>query len=101
MPGTTGGITAAWCVTCGSPLRGLWKSTQRIRTEIKADSAVVQDQLFLASSFKYDKKVSVHLTAYDPDNRVAATQTRSFTVAPADTQIDLSLQLTRTETLGH
>jgi beta-glucuronidase len=85
----------------GGMVRDVWLTVagpveirrQRIRTEIKVDSSVVQDQLFLTSSFKHDKKVSLRLTAYDPDNRVAATQTRSFTVAPAETQVDLSLQL--------
>ena len=35
----------------------------------------------------------MRLTAYDPDNRIAAVQTRPFTVAPADTELDLSLEI--------
>jgi beta-galactosidase/beta-glucuronidase len=66
---------------------------QRIRTEIKANRATVQDHIYIASRLQQSKQVSVRLTAFDPDNRISATQTRSFGIASAEPEIDLSLEL--------
>src|SRR5882724_12460630 len=85
-----GGIVRDVWLAIGGPVE---VERQRIRTEIRPGSAVVQDQLSVASSLKHDKKVSVRLTAYDPENRIAATQSRLFTITPANSKIDLSLQL--------
>jgi len=47
------------------------------------------------------KEFSVRLTVFEPDNLLAATQnTAWFTVAPAETEIDLSLQLSAPKLLG-
>ena len=85
-----GGIVRDVWLTVAGPVE---IRRQRIRTEIKPDSAFVQDQLFLTSSLKQRKRIAVRLTAFDPDNRIAATQTRALTVASAETEIGLSLQL--------
>jgi beta-glucuronidase len=66
---------------------------QRIRSQIQSNSASVQDHIYLTNGLKRSQAVSVHLTAFEPDNRIAATQTGSLTVAPGDTEIDLSLVL--------
>ena len=60
---------------------------------MSAGGAVVEDQIYLTSRFERSRGLSVRLTAYDPDNRIAAVQTRPFTVAPADTELDLSLEI--------
>jgi beta-glucuronidase len=85
----------------GGMVRDVWLTVagpievqgQRIRSQIKPGSATVQDQIYLTSRLKHTKRVSVRLTAFEPDNRVAATKTHSFVLAPADTNLDLSLQL--------
>ena len=85
-----GGIVRDVWLTVAGPVE---IQRQRIRSEIKTGSAAVQDGIFLASWLKQSARFSVRLTAFDPDNRVAATQTQAFTIVPGDTQVDLSLQL--------
>jgi len=85
----------------GGMVRDVWLAVagpveinrQRIRTKIKNDGAVVQDRLYLTSNFKHGKKVFVRLTALDPENRIAATQAQSFTIAPEVSAVELSLPL--------
>ncbi len=85
----------------GGMVRDVWLTVagaveverQRIRAEINPDNAVVRDTLFLASSLKAGEKVSLRLTAFDPDNWVAATQTRSVTIAGANQEVETSLEI--------
>jgi beta-glucuronidase len=85
-----GGIVRDVWVTVAGPIE---ISRQRIRTEVKSNVAVLQDRIFLTSNLSGNTQATVRLTAFDPDNRTAATQTRSITVKPAEAQIDLSLEL--------
>ena len=66
---------------------------QRIHSQIRPNSASVQDHVYLTSRLKHDQQVSVRLTAFEPDNRIAASQTSLLTMVPGDTEVDLSLQL--------
>jgi beta-glucuronidase len=66
---------------------------QRIRSQAKPDGATVEDRIYLTSRLKHSERVSVRLTAFDPDNRVAATRTRSLTVVAADAEVNLSVPL--------
>ncbi len=85
----------------GGIVRGVWLTVagpleiqrQEIRSQIKPDSAGVHDRVYLTSSSKQSEQVSVRLTAFDPENRIAATQTASLAVTPADNEIDLSLRI--------
>ncbi len=85
-----GGIVRDVWLTVAGPIE---IRRQRIRSQIKPDRASVQDHIYLTNRLKRSQRVSVRLTAFAPDNRIGATRTRSFTVVPADTEIDLSLQL--------
>jgi beta-glucuronidase len=85
-----GGIVRDVWLTAAGPIE---IQRQRIRSQIEADGATVQDQISLTSQLKHSERVSVRLTAFDPDNRVAATQSSTFLVAPADEAINLALQI--------
>ena len=85
-----GGIVRDVWLTVAGPIE---IHRQEIRSQIRLDSATVQDRVYLASTLKDTQQVSVRLTAFDPDNRIAATQTSSATVTPADNEIDLSLKV--------
>lgn len=97
-----GGIVRDVWLTIGGPIE---VQRQRIRSEIKADSAVVQDEIHLTNWLKHSKRVSVRITAFEPDNRIAATQTRAFTIGPSesvesDATINLALQLDKPKLWG-
>jgi beta-glucuronidase len=85
----------------GGIVRDVWLTTtgpieiqrQRIRSEIQPGSATVRDQIFLTNRLKVGRQVSARLTAFDPDNRVAATQTTALRAVPVDGEIDMSLQV--------
>jgi beta-glucuronidase len=66
---------------------------QRIRSEIKPGGATVQDRIFLTGRFKHKEDFSVRVTAFDPDNRVAATQTRPLSVMAVAAELDASLHI--------
>jgi beta-glucuronidase len=90
-----GGIVRDVWLTVAGPIE---IQRQRIRSEIKPGSATVRDQIFLTSKLKSGQRVSARLTAFDPDNRIVATQTTSLGVVPvkakiADVEIDGSLQI--------
>src|SRR5450432_1797366 len=86
---------------CGGIVRDVWLTVagpieiqrQRIRSQIKPNSATVQDHVVLSSTMKSSQLVSVRVTAFDHDNRITATQVSSFTVPTAESEIDLSLQI--------
>jgi beta-glucuronidase len=85
-----GGIVRDVWLTAAGPIE---IQRQQIRSEIKPDKALVRDRIFLTSRLKHREPVSVRLTAFEPDNRVAATQTRPLSVVPANAEIDVSLQI--------
>jgi len=92
-----GGIVRDVWLTVGGPIE---VQRQRIRSQIKPDGAVVQDQVFLTSRLKRPKRITLRLTAFDPDNRVAATETRAFTIPPVEAEISLALQLSAPKLWG-
>lgn len=90
-----GGIVRDVWLTVAGPIE---IQRQRIRSEIQPESAMVQDRIFLANRLKHSQPITLRLTAFEPDNRVAATMTRPLTLAPADTEsadveIDTSLKI--------
>jgi beta-glucuronidase len=85
-----GGIVRDVWLTMAGPIE---IQRQRIRSQMSAGSAIVEDHIYLTSRLRGSSALSVRLTAYDPDNRIAATETHPFTVVPADTEVDLSLEI--------
>src|SRR5882757_10168173 len=85
-----GGIVRDVWLTVAGPIE---IQRQRIRSRIKPDTAIVQDRIYLVNRLKRSKQVSVRLTAFEPDNRIAATRKRSLRVAAGNSEVDLSLQL--------
>src|SRR5258708_24276410 len=83
-----GGIVRDVWLTVAGPIE---IQRQRIRSQIKPDTAIVQDRIYLVNRLKRSKQVSVRLTAFEPDNRIAATGKRSLRVAAGDSEVDLSL----------
>jgi beta-glucuronidase len=85
-----GGIVRDVWLTVGGPIE---IQSQRIRSQIQPDSAVVTDQLSLTNRLKSPTPIRVRLTAFEPDNRIAATRSRSFVVESANSNVELTLQL--------
>jgi beta-glucuronidase len=85
-----GGVVRDVWLTVAGPIE---IQRQGIRSRMQPGSATVEDQISLTSSFKQRKRVSVRLTAFEPDNRIAATRTRAVTIVPAAAKIDMFLQL--------
>ena len=85
-----GGIVRDVWITVAGPVQ---IQRQRIRSQIAAGKATVQDQIYMSSRVKRSTMVSLRLTAFDPDNRIAAERTRSLTVSPPETKIELSLEV--------
>src|SRR3984957_1225988 len=85
-----GGIVRDVWLTVSGPIE---IERQRIRSKVRRDSAIVQDHIYLTSRSKSGQQVSVRLTAFDPDNRIAAMQTTPYAVLPPDAELDLSLKL--------
>lgn len=85
----------------GGMVRDVWLTVagpveiqrQRIRSQIKADSASVHDHIYVTSRLKRSQPLTLYVTAFEPDNQIAATQTRSLTVLPTDTEVDVSLEI--------
>src|SRR5258708_8106587 len=55
---------------------------QQIRSWMDEAGATVQDRIFLENRSARARQLSVHVTAFDPDNQLAASQTHSLAVAP-------------------
>jgi len=85
-----GGIVRDVWLTVAGPLE---IQRQRIRSEIMPGSAIVRDRIFLTSRLKPNKRVAARLTAFDPENRPAASQATSLGEVPANAEIDVSLQI--------
>jgi beta-glucuronidase len=85
-----GGIVRDVWLTVTGPIE---IQRQQIRSEIQTGSAIVHDQIFLTNRLKAGSQLSARLTAFDPDNRVAATRTTPLHAVPAGAEIDISLQV--------
>jgi hypothetical protein len=85
-----GGIVRDVWLTVAGPIE---IQRQRIRSEIRPGSAIVRDRIFLTSRLKHGERVSARLTAFDPDNAIAATQTTTLNAVPENAEVDVSLQI--------
>jgi beta-glucuronidase len=85
-----GGIVRDVWLTVAGPIE---IQRQRIRSEIEPGSTTVRDQIFLASRLKTGSRISTRLTAFDPDNRIVASQQSPLNTVPVNAEIDVSLQV--------
>ncbi|MGH8264458.1 MAG: glycoside hydrolase family 2 protein, partial [Steroidobacterales bacterium] len=88
-----GGIVRDVWLTTGGPVQVV---RQQIRSVVSAEGkpgAVVNDRVFLRSSLSKTTPIIVRATAYEPDNRVAASESQSVTVGPGDSDVAVSLKL--------
>jgi hypothetical protein len=85
-----GGIVRDVWLTVAGPVE---IQRQRIRSEVESGGAVVRDQIFLTSRLTRRERVAARVTAYDPENRVAATQTSALGVVTADGEVDVALRI--------
>jgi hypothetical protein len=91
---TYGGIVRdVWLTTTGSA----WIDRQQIRTLPSPGTAQVRDRIYLRSSFAQSTRVSLRITAFDPEDRVAARETRSISMRPGAADIDISMKLATPE----
>jgi beta-glucuronidase len=89
---TYGGLVRdVWLTTTGPA----WVRRQSIRTEQSADGAVIHDRIFLASALARSAPITVHATAFGPDNQVQASATRVMTLAAGAADMPVSLKLAR------
>ena len=88
-----GGIVRDVWLTSGGPVQVV---RQQIRSFVNLGgqlSAVVNDRVFLRSSLSKSTTIIVRATAYGPDNRVAARESQSVSVAPGAAEVAVSLKL--------
>jgi beta-galactosidase/beta-glucuronidase len=87
---TYGGLVRdVWLTTTGPA----WVVRQQIRTAPTPGGAQVRDRISLGSSFAQPTPVTVRVTAFDPQNRVAASETRSMSVHRGAADVDVAMQL--------
>ena len=93
---TYGGIVRDVWLTMSGPA---WVKRQEIRTE----SAVINDRIVLGSALARRAPITVRVTALGPDNRAAATATRTVSLASGVTDVAVSLPLAHPQLwdLGH
>jgi hypothetical protein len=85
-----GGIVRDVWLTVSGPIE---IHRQRIRSQTNPESATVEDRIYLTSRLQPGQPVSVRLTAFDPEGRVAATRRSSFTVASAHPEVKFVVRL--------
>jgi beta-glucuronidase len=70
-----------------------WVRRQSIRSELTADGAVIRDHVYLQSAERRRIPAVVRVTAYDPDNRPAASATLPVALAggPLDIVVPVSV----------
>ena len=110
---TYGGVVRdVWLTTTGAA----WVRRQEIRTEStggqssgeiggqdrgqSAHGAVVHDRIILGNSFVGKTPVTLRVTAFGPDNRTAANETRVVPLVRGVAEVAISLNLTRPELWG-
>jgi beta-glucuronidase len=66
---------------------------QRIRSKVSAQSATVEDKIFLESRLKKSAHLRVRATAFGPDNQPASSETQIAAVDPGAHEVVVSLAL--------
>jgi hypothetical protein len=87
---TYGGMVRdVWLTTTGPA----WVGRQEIRASRAADRSLVEDRIFIKNSFTQRTPITMKVTAFGPDGRAEADETRSVPLAPGATDIAVSLKL--------
>jgi Glycosyl hydrolases family 2, TIM barrel domain/Glycosyl hydrolases family 2, sugar binding domain/Glycosyl hydrolases family 2 len=94
---TYGGVVRDVWLTSSGPV---WMERQAIRTTSSGADALLHDHIYLHSAHDASTPLQLRLTAYAPDNRVAATSTQPLLLATGRSDIELSLKLIRPELWG-
>jgi hypothetical protein len=94
---TYGGIVRDVWLTSSGPA---WVRRQTIRTGHDTDTAVIRDQIFLQSELSKPTAVTLLATAYDSENRAAASHSTSLTLGPGTADVALSLTLPKPKLWG-
>ena len=90
-----GVVRDVWLTTSGAA----WVRRQSIRTDRNgrtdqsAAGATIHDRLFLAGALARKTPITVHVTAFGPDNRAEASDTRVIALARGSTEVEMSLEL--------
>lgn len=87
--------------TYGGMVRDVWLTTsgparirrQTIRTEQNGDAAVIRDRISLDSAATQPVAITVHATAFGPDNRVQGSDTQRITLASGASDITVAIRL--------
>jgi beta-glucuronidase len=85
-------VRDVWLTTSGP----VWVRRQHIRTEQSPEGAVVRDRIVLERALAPDAPgapIAVRVTAFGPDNRAAATETRSIPMPPGAADVAVTLTL--------
>jgi hypothetical protein len=89
---TYGGLVRdVWLTTSGA----VWVDRQDIRTAQSAGGAVIHDRILLGSEQQLRTGITVHVTAFGPDNRAAANDVRVVSPARGSTELNVALNLSQ------
>jgi beta-glucuronidase len=94
---TYGGIVRDVWLTSSGPA---WISRQRIRSEKRGAGFTIRDRVYVQSTLAEGAPVRMRITAYGPDDRVAAMRTQSFALAAGATELELALKLDKPKLWG-
>lgn len=80
-----------------------WIRRQSIRSAVTADRAVIRDHVYVQSAERRHTPAVVHVTAYGPDNRQAASTAVPVDLAgePADVVVSLTVEKPRLWGIDH
>lgn len=70
-----------------------WVRRQSIRTEQGEASARIHERIFLGSALAHQTPVTLRVTAFGPDNQVAAQQVRTVTLGQGSSEVEVTLDL--------
>ncbi|HZF26896.1 MAG TPA: glycoside hydrolase family 2 TIM barrel-domain containing protein [Steroidobacteraceae bacterium] len=87
-----GGIVRDVWLTTSGPLQ---VRRQQIRSEVHEASALVHDRIFLRSAASRASTVRLRTTTLGPDNLAGASTSRSLTVAPGESEVEVTLELAK------
>ena len=85
-----GGLVRDVWLTSSGPA---WVRRQSIRTEQGAEGARIHDRIFLGSTLPSHTTVTLRVTAFGPDNKVAVQQVRGVTLDQGSSEVEVMLEL--------
>ena len=89
-------VRDVWLTTTGPA----WVQRQSIRTEQDPAGARIHDRIFLGSALAHKTPLTVRVTAFGPDNQLAAQEVRAVTLAHDPTEVEVTLHLAHPQLWG-